>query len=364
MAMAFRGPSRRPTSSMPLDFAALGYQRDPAAVLDPPAMGADVAPGMDMAPAGMAPAPMQRPPMPDMDPAQSMATRSAAVPGMFGRTSEALSRFSAPKIKPHFFDKSGVGGKILHGLGEAALRYSAMEGSPGAMMVLRQRQQTADDAREEARWQRQHDVQRADILADREAQQNQPQFFSGAEDRLRYDPTTGQTTTLYDAPTPAQEYAQGMGYDPDTADYRTAMQDYTLKGYGATAMQARMAQDAQRTQDRLSVRSAPTYRDTHARPAAPVRPRAQASYAPPRTTNAVIAPILAKMARGEPLTGNEQAALDYNRRGSGGGRAPIGGAAGGGAGGGSPRTASPPTATDPRTGRKIQFVNGAWAPAR
>lgn len=46
---------------------------------------------------------------------------------------------NARQVHPHFFDKGGLGSKILHGLGEFALNYSAGQGNPMALMTLRQR---------------------------------------------------------------------------------------------------------------------------------------------------------------------------------------------------------------------------------
>lgn len=46
---------------------------------------------------------------------------------------------SIPRIRPHFFDKGGLGSKILSGIGEVALRCSAGQGDPMALMTLRQR---------------------------------------------------------------------------------------------------------------------------------------------------------------------------------------------------------------------------------
>ncbi|MFV3533545.1 hypothetical protein ACNJI7_21210, partial [Mycobacterium tuberculosis] len=56
--------------------------------------------------------------------------------------------------KPGFFQHGGVGEKILKGLGEFALRYSASQGDPYAMMVFRNRfeqQQANVRAQEDAR---------------------------------------------------------------------------------------------------------------------------------------------------------------------------------------------------------------------
>ena len=212
----------------------------------------------------------------------------------------------AATAHPGFFQKGGLGGRILHGLGEFATNYSASRGDPVAMIKLRQRASVEDQDRDQVIWQRRHDVTRADDLADRQAElamkANQPQYFGGDESRLKFDPGTGAVTTLYQAPTPAEQYAAAMGSEAGTDDYRRNLQDYTLRGYGETAMEGRSDLEAQRQRNRLNLRSTPTYANLH--PVTRSAPRAAAG--PPTSTSRVYAPLLAKMAAGQPLTPAEQ----------------------------------------------------------
>jgi hypothetical protein len=74
--------------------------------------------------------------------AQEPITVAAPDPGQLPMPSApnmSLDLTNARVKQPGFFQHGGLGGKILHGLGEFALRYSAGEGNPYAMMVLRNR---------------------------------------------------------------------------------------------------------------------------------------------------------------------------------------------------------------------------------
>lgn len=78
--------------------------------------------------------------------------------------------------------------------------------------------------------------------------------------------------SVYQAPTSAEQYAGNLGTQPGTDDYRTAVQDYVLRGSGPTAFgydkqldDIRTANDmgmeGLRQRNRMQVRGAPTYRD-------------------------------------------------------------------------------------------------------
>jgi hypothetical protein len=172
-------------------------------------------------------------------------------------------------------------------------------------------------------------------------------------------PRPASVSTIYDAPEEYQTYASAMGYQPGSPEYRGALSDYVLRGYGPTAagvrsdlQQERFAGQAGlegiRQGNRVALRGMPTYRDTH-RPAGNGHGHSGATLGslPPRTTGNVYAPILAKVARGEALSPGEQQVL--NMRGGGG----RGHASGG----------QTQTATDPRTGRKVQWNGASWVPA-
>ncbi|SFR97610.1 hypothetical protein [Sphingomonas jatrophae] len=58
---------------------------------------------------------------------------------------------TAPQIKPQFFDKGGLGSKLLRGLAEVGLQWGASAGNPASMAVIRNRfAQQAEDRRQKA----------------------------------------------------------------------------------------------------------------------------------------------------------------------------------------------------------------------
>lgn len=126
-------------------------------------------------------------------------------------------------------------------------------------------------------WQREEDREAA--------KRNEPQFFSGNEDRIRFDPITGKSTRVYDAPQDFEDYARAQGLEPGTDGYFTAVEDYVLRGNGPTAFQydkdleavrqaGRISQEAARQANRLGVID---YRNANPPPA---RPRAASSGSP------------------------------------------------------------------------------------
>lgn len=201
----------------------------------------------------------------------------------------------------------------------------------------------------------------ADRMWQQEYEQAKPQFFMSNDDRVVYDPTTGESQMLYDAPEDFQIYADQMGLEPGTAEYNDAMADYVLRTSGPTAnegrqlleglrQQNRIDMEGVRQKNRLQLRSTPTYAQANPRPAS----SRGGGGGRPGTLAGVIAPILGKVSRGEPLTAGEQKALDtYYRRGGGGT--------------GSGRSAAPqagePTITD-KNGRKMVVRNGQWVPVK
>ncbi|MBI0475730.1 hypothetical protein D9601_10240 [Sphingomonas sp. MA1305] len=166
---------------------------------------------------------------------------------------------------------------------------------------------------------------------ERLAKANAPDYFMSGDDRVRYDPRTGQSTVIYDAPQDSEAYASSLGLQPGTPEYSTAVQDYVLRGNGPTAHQFdsdleddrqgnRMALEDTRQQHRLSLRGTPTYSDLHPRPRAASTGGGRSSSRPP-TMAGTMAPILGKVARGETLTPAEQNAWNMYRppnRGRGG----------------------------------------------
>jgi len=150
-----------------------------------------------------------------------------------------------------------------------------------------------------------------------------------------------------------------MGFEPGTEEYNDAMADYVLRTAGPTANDGRqflenlrqhnrLAMEGERQQNRLQLRQTPTYLQANPRPSGGSR---GGSGKP--TIASVIAPILGKVANGQPLTDGEQQALNtyYRRTGK-----PRSGASGGTAGG--------QVIRNPKTGEKMTLRNGQWVPVK
>jgi hypothetical protein len=119
---------------------------------------------------------------------------------------------------------------------------------------------------------------------------------------------------VFSAPSDAESYAASLGLKEGDEGYSDAIMDYVLKSSGPTAYENRQALENLRYGNRRELKGAPTYRDLHPRPAAPSR---GSGSRPPRGTGEVVAPILAKLARGEKLTPGETQALGMYRGGGG-----------------------------------------------
>ena len=126
---------------------------------------------------------------------------------------------------------------------------------------------------------------RDDDLA--EQKRNEPRFFSGREDQVRYDPTSGTSERVYDAPQDFEDYADISGHEPGTPEYFNAVEDYVLRGKGPSAFKQdrdlevmknaqRITLEAERQRNRSALRGLPTYRDTHPAPARATAPRSKA----------------------------------------------------------------------------------------
>lgn len=163
-------------------------------------------------------------------------------------------------------------GQLIAGILADALAGAAGQGPQFAPLMERRRQEQAAIDREDQLYRR----HRADAAEDRRAQLNAPRFFSGKEDQLQYDPVTGAVKTIYDAPTDAEAYAKAAGAMPGTPEYRDALSDYLLKGYGPTAMlsredlervrnSGRATLEGMRQRNRLTLRGQPNWRDLHPR---------------------------------------------------------------------------------------------------
>jgi len=195
----------------------------------------------------------------------------------------------------------------------------------------------------------------AESMRAERAELNKPQYFTLGNDRVMFNPSSGQSSVLYQGQSDAEDYAASLGLKPGTPDFNTAMQDYVLRANGPTAygydvdlegvrQENREGLEGVRQRNRLSLRQTPTYGQLHPRTSS----GGGGGSRPSRTTMAgVVAPILEKVRRGVPLTDAEEKAWAMYRpgRGSGDGGQPASGAR---------------TATDPKTGRKVQWNGKAW----
>lgn len=199
----------------------------------------------------------------------------------------------------------------------------------------------------------------AEKLWQQEYEQSKPQFFMSNDDRVMFDPVSGESQTLYDAPEDFQLYADQMGLEPGTDEYNGAMADYVLRASGPTAQagreylegvrqQNRVDLEGVRQKNRMQLRSTPTYSQANPRPTSGRGGGSRSS-----TLAGVIAPILGKVAQGKPLTAGEQQALNtyYRRNGKpsqSGSVAP---------------SAGEPTIVD-KNGQKMVVRNGKWVPLK
>lgn len=280
-----------------------------------------------------------------------MPTRISAPPSLEPLAVDLIQK------KPGFFSKDGAWRDVLGGLADGLAAAGGLQPTYGPNKI-RMRQQQAEIARQDEL--RQQDRQWA--LEDRDWKAAQPGYFMSGRDRIKYDPTTGATETIYDAPTDFQEYADILGLEPGTDEYAEAMQDYVLRSNGPTAQAGRQELEGLRNSNRLSLegvrqgnrmalRQTPTYANLHPRPAAAGGSGGGGRGGPPRTTGNVYAPILAKIAAGKQLTPGEQQVIGMYGRGGRGGKA--GGSSGG----------SGPVATDGK-GNKVQWNGKSWVPVR
>lgn len=257
-----------------------------------------------------------------------------------------------PGVKgPGAFSQGGKGWQIMGIIGDAM---QAMGGGRPTYMPYVQgiEDQVRQDKARLAEMQ-----ERARIEA------SKPDFFTVGRNRVRFDPTTNQAQTIYEAPADFEEYAGVLGLQPGTDEYNEAVQDYVLRSNGPTAQEGRadlegVRQDNRvslegiRQGNRLSLRQTPTFANLHPRPTAS-RGAGGSRGGAPRTTGNVYAPILAKIAAGQQLSPGEQQVIGMYGRGGRAGRG-VGAA---------PSRASGPIATDGK-GNKVQWNGKAWVPVR
>ena len=181
--------------------------------------------------------PVQPSPQPTMGGSLWEAVHGGGGPAGLGQTDNPVGVSLDPSVKEAMNGPTRKEGPPLW-LGIIADAFAGAAGKPGpyAAMLDQRRQEQAVADREEAQWTRRRSAE----LEDRTADANKPQYFAGNEDRVVFDPTTNSTRTVYDAPTDAQTYAGTLGYQPGSPDYTNAVQDYTLRSNGPTAVGGRI----------------------------------------------------------------------------------------------------------------------------
>lgn len=272
---------------------------------------------------------------------------------------------SAVQQRPATWAKGGAGWDAVSNIGNTLM---ALSGDPTLAALAQQNrsQRFQREQQQQAQWAQASQLEREDAqrqqdrlwqVEDRDFKASQPEYFMSGNDRVRLDPATGEARVVYDGRSDAEEYARALGIDPASPEYRTALQDYVLRGNGPTAFNYDQKLEGVRQGNRLSLRQTPTYAQAHPRPVAPRAPGGGASRAPTTLAGAV-APILAKMASGQPLTQAEQSAWNTYQ----GARSGRGRAAGGSAPAPAP-AAAPKRARGP-DGRIYEARGGQWVPVK
>ena len=183
----------------------------------------------------------------------------------------------APKMNTGQRIASIVGPMLMAASGNQAGATQMIQAMQGRKDDYARRQQNA--AMTAIQWQRDDDQEAA--------KRNAPQFFSGNEDRVRFDPTTGRSQRVYDAPQDFEDYAAAAGHAPGSPEYFRAAEDYVLRGNGPTASGfdrdlellrtlGRYQLEDKRQQNRAALRGQPTYRDLNPPPPRAAAPRRDA----------------------------------------------------------------------------------------
>jgi hypothetical protein len=178
--------------------------------------------------------------------------------------------------------KMSTGQKIAAIVGPALMAATGNEqGASAFLNMLAQRRderarQEHDAALTGIKWRREDDLA--------EQKRNEPRYFSGNEDQVRFDPASGQATRVYDAPQDFEDYAAAGGLTPGTPEYFRAVEDYVLRGNGPTAFKydrdleaiknaQRITLEAERQRNRTTLRGTPSYRDLNPPPPRAAAPR-------------------------------------------------------------------------------------------
>lgn len=296
-------------------------------------------------------------------PAMGLGGEHSSGQSMLPVPSMGMQAPQAPLPSPKLFGQGGRGWDIVQNVGDSLMMLSGnpslAAAAQGNIAYRRQsaqaeRAQQAQLEAQRAEWTRQDSMRQQDRgwqVEDRDFKANQPEYFMSGNDRVRFDPATGSAGVVYDGRSDAEEYAGALGLDPTTPEYRAAVQDYVLRGNGPTAFNYDRQLEGVRQDHRVSLRQMPTYAQANPRPATP-RASGGTGGRQPTTLAGVVAPILAKMAAGKPLTPAEQSAWNTYQ-----------GSRGRGRGGASAGTPAAKHARGP-DGRMYEARGGQWVPVK
>lgn len=126
-------------------------------------------------------------------------------------------------------------------LGDALLGAAGQPGQYGPAMY-RERAAKADQQR-----------QLAEITLRSRLDAAKPDYFTAGNDRVRFDPTTGATETLYTAAEEFDTYARSLGAEPGTPEYDRLVQDYVLRSAGPTATDYNLTEEENRQENRIGL---------------------------------------------------------------------------------------------------------------
>ncbi|MGE0774267.1 MAG: hypothetical protein AB7G25_04575 [Sphingomonadaceae bacterium] len=221
-------------------------------------------------------------------------------------------------MAPRFFENGGLGQKLAMALGPALMAAGGNHAAATQMIgnFQRQKEWTAEQAR-----QRLQDRIEADKWKWQQRKDTRPDIRT-VNGQIVAVPFEGDPTVIHQAPTDAEQYATTLGLQPGDEGYADAVMDYTLRSNGPTAYEQRSQLEDQRYGNRVNLRGMPTYANLHPRTGGR---GGGANGAPriPRSVNEAVAPILAKLSRGQQLTPAEQQALSYYNRGGRGSGKPL-----------------------------------------
>lgn len=207
-------------------------------------------------------------------------------------------------------------------------------------------------------------------IAEMERKGTEPEVKVVGNNIVRFGRGGANPEAIYTAPMEAERYAGSLGYIRGTPEYDRAVQDYVLRSNGPTALDAdqEMADYRQKLAlGRIAASGGETRRSADYRESL-TRSRPQDAKA--MSTGNVVAPVLAKIAAGQPLTTGEQEVLRFYKPtagGKSGGPPSLPNSPVRGVSRASARVAGKSAtryATNPKTGERLQLVNGKWVPAR